>query len=254
MKSLPVLRFADALQWFCAGVLALSLAACGGSDEPSTTATLTASLSGDQEVPPTITGAVGTGTLSLASPSRELSGGISLNGMTATAAHVHLGEIGTNGAVIVPLAETAAGSGMWAVPSNTVITQDQAAAFAAGGLYFNAHSTENPGGEVRGQIGRQVFAAQLAAAQEVPVNATTATGNGLLSLDPATKKFAKPPRRWHLSLRLCQQPCPPDRVAAPDRRARSEGWQRGRLRLRATQLGITPRGFESRSLRVGECR
>ncbi len=191
MKSFQSFRLSSPLNWIAAGVLAVSLAACssGSDDPPSTTATLSASLSGDQEPTPTVTGALGTGTLSLVSPSRELSGAISLNGMTATAAHVHLGDIGVNGAVIVPLAETAAGSGMWAVPPNTVVTEAQATAFAAGGLYFNAHSTENPGGEIRGQIGRQVLAAQLSAAQEVPTNTSTATGNGLVSLDPVTKKF-----------------------------------------------------------------
>ena len=191
MKSFQSFRLSGPFKWIAAGVLAVSLAACssGSDDPPSTTATLSASLSGDQEPTPTVTGALGTGTLSLASPSRELSGAISLNGMTATAAHVHLGDIGVNGAVIVPLAETAAGSGMWAVPPNTVVTEAQATAFAAGGLYFNAHSTENPGGEIRGQIGRQVLAAQLSAAQEVPTNTSTATGNGLVSLDPVTKKF-----------------------------------------------------------------
>lgn len=190
MKSSRISRLANPIHWLAASVVALSLAACGGSDSPpSTTATLSASLSGEQEPPATVSGALGTGTLSLTSPTLELSGGISINGMTATAAHVHLGDTGVNGAVIVPLAETTAGSGNWMVPANTVITEAQAAAFAAGGLYFNAHSSENPGGEIRGQIGRQVLAAQLSAAQEVPTNTSTATGNGLFNLDPVTKKF-----------------------------------------------------------------
>ena len=190
MKSLQIFRLADPFKWIAAGVLAVSLAACGSSDGPdSITTTLSASLSGDQEPTPTVTGALGTGTLSLTLPSRDVSGSISITGMVANAAHVHLGDTGINGAVIVPLAETTAGSGVWAVPAGTVITEAQATAFSAGGLYFNAHSTDNPGGEIRGQIGRQVLAAQLTAAQEVPSNATTATGNGLVSFDAVTKKF-----------------------------------------------------------------
>ena len=89
----------------------------------------------------------------------------------------------------MPLAETAVGSGTWGVPAGTVLTEAQAAAFGAGGLYLNAHSTANPGGEIRGQIGRQVFAAQLSSAQEVPINASTATGNGVVAFDPVTKAF-----------------------------------------------------------------
>ena len=195
MKFPPLVQATQPSRWLLAGAFVMSLAACGGSDDyvapapASTTATLTASLSGDQEPTPTATGALGTGSLAVTTPSRAVTGSITINGMTATAAHVHIGDTGVNGAVIISLTETTAGSGMWSVPANTTLTEAQATAFAAGGLYFNAHSTDNPGGEIRGQIGRQVFAGQMSAAQEVPTNASAATGNGLLSFDPATKKF-----------------------------------------------------------------
>jgi len=178
-----------------AGAAALGLAACGGGDDdayvapaatPPTSSTLSAALSGDQEISPTVTGALGAGTLTLVSPSRALSGSVTVDGMTATMAHVHQGEVG----VIVGLTETLAGSGTWAVPSGTVLTEAQAAAFSTGGLYFNAHTAENMGGEIRGQIGREVYSAQLSAAQEVPTNGSTATGVGLVSLDPVTKRIS----------------------------------------------------------------
>ena len=189
LKLLP-----RALRWSLAATMGLLLAACGGNENDDgpvveTRATLSAAMTGDQEPAPTATGALGTGTLTLSSPSRALSGSITLDSLSATAAHIHDGVAGVNGAVIVPLAETSAGSGTWAVPAGTVLTEAQATAFAAGGLYFNAHSTANPGGEIRGQIGRQVFAAQLSAAQEVPLNASTATGNGFIAFDPVTKAF-----------------------------------------------------------------
>ena len=177
-----------------AGLLALSLVACGGGSDnvptaplaPLTTSvTLASTMSGDQELPPTLTGALGAGTLSLESPSRLLSGSFTVNGMTAAAGHVHLGNTGANGAIIVPM--TASGTGTFTVPSGTLLTEAQATAFANGGLYFNAHSTDNPTGEVRGQIGREVFAAQMSSAQEIPINASTATGNGLLEFDATTK-------------------------------------------------------------------
>jgi hypothetical protein len=183
-------------RWALTGTLALGLAACGGGDDdegskaPSgTSSILSATLSGDQEPTPTVTGALGSGTLTLELPSRALTGGIIINGMTATMAHVHLGEVGVNGGVIVNLSEISPGSGSWAVPANTVLTEAQATAFSAGGLYFNAHTPENPGGEIRGQIGREVYAAQLTASQEVPTNSSSATGVGLISLDPVSKKF-----------------------------------------------------------------
>ena len=70
--------------------------------------------------------------------------------MTATAAHIHMGATGANGPVIVPLTDV--GAGVWNVPANTVLSADQFKAYKQGNLYFNAHSTAFPGGEVRGQI------------------------------------------------------------------------------------------------------
>lgn len=183
-------------RWALTGTLALGLIACGGGNDDdgnetpvTTSSTLSAAMSGDQEPTPTVTGALGTGTLTLTMPLRALSGSIAINGMTATMAHVHQGEVGVNGGIIVDLAETSPGSGNWAVPANTVLTEAQATAFSAGGLYFNAHTIENPGGEIRGQIGREVYAAQMTASQEVPTNSSTATGVGFVSLDPVTKRF-----------------------------------------------------------------
>ena len=182
------------VKWSLAGMLVLSLAACGGGSDfssppapPNTFVTLASSMSGDQELPPTVSGALGAGTLTLESPTRLLSGSFNVNGMNATAGHIHLGNTGANGAIIVPM--TASGTGTFSVPASTVLTEQQAVAFASGGLYFNAHSTENPSGEVRGQIGREVFAAQMSSAQEVPLNASLATGNGLFDFDATTKKI-----------------------------------------------------------------
>lgn len=181
------------LKWFVIAALALGFTACGSGDDDNdinaaqTTTQSRASLSGDQEATPTLTGAIGSGSLSLELPSRRISGSIQLDGMVANAAHIHQGEVGVSGPVIVPLTQTAPST--WSVPGGTVLTEAQATALANGGLYFNAHSSAYPDGEIRGQIGREVFAAQMSPAQEVPPNASSATGNGLLSLDPATKKF-----------------------------------------------------------------
>ena len=192
------LHLIQPLKWSLAAALVLGLVACSNNDDDNnnnvstppapSTQQFNASMSGEQELPPTLSGALGTGSLKLDSSTRNISGSITIDGMTANAAHIHQGEAGANGPVIVPLTETAPGP--WSVPAGTTLTAAQASAFAAGGLYFNAHNTANPNGEIRGQIGRDVFAAQLSSSQEVPTNASSATGNGLLSLDPATKKFS----------------------------------------------------------------
>ena len=142
-----------------AAASALALGACGGNDDsPVTTTTVTAPatstpapvptptptvvspatttitiaralLSGDQEPTPTNTGALGTGTLQLEMPSRTVRGTVTLQGMTGTVAHIHIGEVGVNGPVIVDLAQTAPGSGIWTVAGNgVVVTEAQAAA------------------------------------------------------------------------------------------------------------------------------
>lgn len=116
----------------------------------------TQALSGAQEVPPVTTTASGIGTLAV-NPTANgngnfaIAGGIT-TGMTGTAAHIHQGAAGSNGAVIVTLDETAPGSGVWMVPDTAVLTAAQRTAYLAGGLYFNVHSSANPGGEIRGQI------------------------------------------------------------------------------------------------------
>ena len=191
MVNLALFNGKGLLKLLLSGVFAATLVACGGDGSTApvqTINTLASSMSGDQELPPTITGATGNGTLSLESPSLILSGSFSLNGMTATAGHVHLGNTGSNGPVIVPMTTT--NGTTFSVPANVVLTPAQATAFAEGGLYFNAHTPDNPTGEVRGQIGREVFAAQMSNAQEVPTNASTATGNGLLTFDAATRKIS----------------------------------------------------------------
>ncbi len=198
MTQVRLVRSWSLLTWAFVGILTYSLVSCGGSSgdntvvapPASTNSTYAASLSGDQEVTPTITGGVGTGSLTFDPATLAISGGIAVNGITATAAHIHQAEAGANGPVIVPLTESPVGSGNWIVPSGSVLTQAQATALLAGGLYFNAHTPANPGGDIRGQIGRDVFAVQLSPAQEVPPYATAATGKGLLVLDPVSKKFS----------------------------------------------------------------
>jgi CHRD domain len=191
------------LKWSVTAALVMGLVACGSNDDDNnsnnannnganppapSSRQFSVALSGEQEVPPTTSGALGTGTLSFDAATRNIIGSITLDGITANAAHIHQADAGVSGPIIVPLTQTTPGT--WSVPPATTLTVAQADALAAGGLYFNAHTTANPNGDVRGQIGRDVFGAQLSSAQEVPSNASSATGTGLVSLDPDTKKFS----------------------------------------------------------------
>ncbi len=147
----------------------------------------TARLTGAQETTPVASAAGGSGYLVLNPKTLGVSGQVDLTGISATAAHVHSGAFGSNGAVLVGLTDQ--GSGRFTVPANTMLSQSQADALRAGGLYFNAHSAANAGGEIRGQIGRRVLLAAATGAQEVASNGSAASGRGFVTYDPTSRRI-----------------------------------------------------------------
>lgn len=106
-------------------------------------------LSGDAEVPPVSTMASGSGSINVAAD-MTVSGMVMTSGIVGSMAHIHLAAAGKNGGVIIPL--TAQSGGHWMVPAGAKLTEAQYAAFKAGELYVNVHTTANPGGEIRGQL------------------------------------------------------------------------------------------------------
>ena len=207
MQLSRFLRLPGPFRWCLALAFSAALVACGDSGNGNGTVTgggggtgtpaagggtpaatvFTTNLSGDQEVPPVVTGATGVGTLSVETGTRNVSGGIVLDGMTATVAHIHVGEPGVAGPVTITLVESSPGT--WTIPAGTTLTQEQADALAAGNLYWNAHTTANATGEIRGQIGRDIFVSRVTSDQEVPPTGSTAGGAGILNLDPATGRI-----------------------------------------------------------------
>ena len=152
--------------------------------------TLTTRLAGSQENPPTTSIAKGTGVFSVDLQTRALSGRVVTSGLTATAAHIHIGAIGVNAPVAVGFVLTEPGSGIWVPPANTILTVEQFQSFLAGGAYFNVHSAAFPGGEIRGQIGRDVFDVVLAGAQENPPVATAGSATARIVINPATREVS----------------------------------------------------------------
>src|SRR5215208_8346859 len=106
-------------------------------------------LSGNQEVPPVKTSATGNATVTI-KPDKSVSGTISTTGLDATAAHIHEGEAGKNGPVIVPF--TKAADGTWSTAPGAKLTDAQYASYLAGNLYVNVHTPANKGGEIRAQL------------------------------------------------------------------------------------------------------
>lgn len=152
---------------FLLGAAVLAGSACGGDDGsgPGPREAFVATLIGDFEVPPvqtpasalaefTVTGATVEYVLQVAAIE------------DATAAHIHSGAAGVNGAVLVPLYPIAGGpvsfSGTGTMVSASFdaddIVGDSVSYDALVGrlgdetLYVNVHTAANPDGEIRGQI------------------------------------------------------------------------------------------------------
>ena len=109
-----------------------------------------ADLSGPGENPPTTSKGVGTIEASYDTATKQLTWSGSYSGLTGPeiAAHFHgPAAVGANAGVMVPVDAKAS-------PFNgsATLTDDQAKAFASGLVYFNIHTAQNKGGEIRGQM------------------------------------------------------------------------------------------------------
>ena len=107
------------------------------------------SLTGKEEVPAVETTATGTGTITVGAD-KSVSGSVTTKGVEGVAAHIHHAAAGKNGPPIVALEKT--GDGVWSVPKDSKLTEEQVAAYKAGELYVNVHSAAHKGGEIRAQI------------------------------------------------------------------------------------------------------
>ncbi|MBI1746381.1 MAG: CHRD domain-containing protein [Acidobacteria bacterium] len=108
-----------------------------------------ADISGAQETPdPIDTPAVGLAVLSLNADETQLTVVVNGFNIDATASHIHRAPAGESGPVVFSI-----GTGyptpqvrVWAIPA------DMVEALKNGELYVNLHTTQYPGGEIRGQV------------------------------------------------------------------------------------------------------
>lgn len=140
-------------------------------------------LDGASEVPPNASNATGTMEAFLHLPSRVLMYELRVNGLVATAAHIHTGVPGVNGPVLFPLD---GGPTRWC---GVTARLDDAAlsALDTGGLYVNVHTAAFPGGEIRGQVlfENDEFSTVLDGAQEVPPTPSLALGRACVRILPS---------------------------------------------------------------------
>ncbi len=165
-----------------------------GQIVPASGTSLMASLTGDQQVNDVITTA--TGTASLLYTDAGLAYMVTVNGVTPTAAHFHMGGIGENGGVARTLTADFNGNtamGIWTANDTEPLVDSLVVKLLTGGLYLNIHSAANPGGEIRGQVlvnGGIGFGAQLNGEQQVPPVSGSGSGSGAFTLTPAGLIFS----------------------------------------------------------------
>lgn len=145
-----------------------------------------APLSGADEVPAVTTDAVGIARLLLNSTLDTLHYSVWVSDIiSVTASHIHFAPTGKNGPVVFPLYM---GSGAFdpthPVGGAVALSAKNWVDLLTGYYYVNVHTSANPSGAIRGQIGgARLFLADLTGANEVPTVTTTATGKGIMALN-----------------------------------------------------------------------
>jgi hypothetical protein len=131
-----------------------------------------AKLDSASEVPPpNLASSSPSGMASFTSSGSSISYKVTASGLTSpvTVAHIHKGEAGKAGPVVVPLtisagSDTGSASGegsfdasaIKAPPDGSAMTiNDLLAGLKNGSLYVNVHTQNNPKGEIRGQVSAQ---------------------------------------------------------------------------------------------------
>jgi len=153
-----------------------------------------ANLFGSNEVPAVMTEAYGALAFTVTGDQLVATGSFSnLSSALATqiagGVHLHIASPGSNGGVAIVLNPTVDVDGLngtfLAVDNTFTLTSEQQTALESGNMYVNIHSANFQGGELRGQVlapGRTVFRAHLAAANEIPLTTSLASGQILLTL------------------------------------------------------------------------
>jgi hypothetical protein len=155
--------------------------------------TFTATMTGSEEVPPKNTQATGSAKFISSSDENSMTYRIrvaNINGVTM--AHIHSGETGKNGPIVVTLFKSATPTG----PVNGLLSQgtitsinlegplkgktisDLVKLINDGKAYANVHTQQNPKGEIRGQISTSAAASASTNAGNSAASASASAGPG----------------------------------------------------------------------------
>ncbi|MCT4559885.1 MAG: CHRD domain-containing protein [Crocinitomicaceae bacterium] len=153
-----------------------------------------ARMNGAQEVPAVTTDAAGVASMVLNGEMDSLCISVYMGGFGSNlgGVHLHEGAAGTNGNVVVDLSPFIVNGNIQVVLTGSSLPADLVQKIIEGNIYINAHTANNPNGEIRGQVKLEQdfgYRAIMNGAQEVPAVATNATGLGLFNLSLNKKKM-----------------------------------------------------------------
>ncbi|MEA2165102.1 MAG: trimeric autotransporter adhesin [Thermoanaerobaculia bacterium] len=161
--------------------------------------TLGAVLTGSQEVPPTTTPGFGNATVTFDSTRANITVTITAANLGAAINnfHIHKQVAGVAGAVVVDLIGQGGvfTNGTMTVTTPISATTAQEMLQNPANFYVNVHTTQFPGGAIRGQLayvsgGPINYAAELRPANEVPPNPSASFGSSLVTLDLVNNTIA----------------------------------------------------------------
>ena len=116
------------------------------------TVALKADLEPSSEVPPRVSHGHGMLNATFDTSTKSLQWTVTYEGLSgpATAAHFHgPAPVGQNAKVQVPIGKDALAS---PIKGSAALTEQQVTDLMAGQWYFNVHTSQNPMGEIRGQV------------------------------------------------------------------------------------------------------
>ncbi len=150
-SSLPGKKFTvkQILSVVLAGIL-FTAASCKKSTDPNVT--FKAIINGASETPANASTASGTATLTYNKDTKIFTVVVTFSGITATASHIHKGDVGVAGGVIFGFTAPITSPINY---TSVALDATQDADLNANMYYVNIHSAAFPGGEIRGQLIKQ---------------------------------------------------------------------------------------------------
>ena len=146
-------------------------------------------LTGEEEVPAVESTGTATADLTINVATGEVTGTLTITGIDVTAAHIHDGFAGSNGPVLIGLDQDPNDPLIYNVPAGATLDTAGIDDLLAAGLYLNAHTVANPGGELRAQILPDDFVlhfTELSGGNEVPRVDTIAGGRAAVTVNAVT--------------------------------------------------------------------